>query len=101
MATAGTLRSQLSAGLARFHGMPALVVGHQKGRDTKQRQYRNFGCLSPKAIAKRFAPCKLGRKIRKANFLCFIDTPPGISGHRPQSADTAEAIDYNTARDGS
>ncbi len=36
-------------GLARFHGMPVTVIGHQKGRDTKQRQFRNFGM--PEAIA--------------------------------------------------
>src|SRR5205807_2789171 len=35
--------SAIVCGFARFHGMPALIVGHQKGRDTKQRQYRNFG----------------------------------------------------------
>src|SRR6476659_6441987 len=32
-------------GLARFHGLPVVVVGHQKGRDTRQRSYRNFGML--------------------------------------------------------
>src|SRR5678809_1654787 len=34
-------------GLARFHGLPVIVVGHQKGRDTKQRSYRNFGMPKP------------------------------------------------------
>src|SRR5678815_5833140 len=34
-------------GLARFHGLPVVVVGHQKGRDTKQRSYRNFGMPKP------------------------------------------------------
>src|SRR5688572_9446915 len=39
-------------GLARFHGLPVVVVGHQKGRDTKQRSYRNFGMSKPEGYRK-------------------------------------------------
>ena len=39
-------------GLARFHGLPVVVVGHQKGRDTKQRSYRNFGMPKPEGYRK-------------------------------------------------
>src|SRR5688572_33421794 len=39
-------------GLARFHGLPVAVVGHQKGRDTKQRSYRNFGMPKPEGYRK-------------------------------------------------
>src|SRR4051794_17550627 len=39
-------------GLAKFHGLPIVVVGHQKGRDTKQRSYRNFGMPKPEGYRK-------------------------------------------------
>lgn len=42
-------------GLARFNGQSVMVIGHQKGRDTKERQYRNFGMPRPRATAKRCA----------------------------------------------
>jgi len=42
-------------GLARFHGLPIVVIGHQKGRDTKQRSYRNFGMPKPEGYRKAFA----------------------------------------------
>jgi len=49
-------------GFARFHGMPVLVVGHQKGRDTRQRQFRNFGMPKPEGYRKAIRAMKLGDK---------------------------------------
>ena len=42
-------------GMARFNGEPVMVIGHQKGRDTRERTLRNFGMSRPEAIAKRSA----------------------------------------------
>ena len=67
-------------GLARFHGLPVIVVGHQKGRDTKQRSYRNFGMPKPEGYRKALRVMKLGEKFGRPIFT-FIDTPgayPGI-----------------------
>src|SRR5688500_20186353 len=50
-------------GLARFHGLPVVVVGHQKGRDTKQRSYRNFGMPKPEGYRKALRVMKLGEKF--------------------------------------
>jgi len=51
------------AGFARFHGLPVAVVGHQKGRDTKQRSYRNFGMPKPEGYRKALRVMKLGEKF--------------------------------------
>ncbi len=48
-------------GLARFHGLPVVVIGHQKGRDTKQRQHRNFGMPKPEGYRKALRVMKLAR----------------------------------------
>src|SRR6266850_808397 len=81
-------------GFATFHGMPMLLVGHQKGRDTKQRQYRNFGMPKPEGYRKALRVMKVAEKFQRP-VLTFIDTPgayPGIdAGERGQ----AEAIAYN------
>ena len=67
-------------GMARFHGLPVIVVGHQKGRDTKQRSFRNFGMPKPEGYRKALRVMKLGEKFGRPIFT-FIDTPgayPGI-----------------------
>ena len=81
-------------GFARFHGMPALVVGHQKGRDTKQRQYRNFGMPKPEGYRKAIRAMKLAEKFERPIF-CFIDTPGAYPGIDAEERGQAEAIAYN------
>lgn len=81
-------------GLARFHGMPALVVGHQKGRDTKQRQYRNFGMPKPEGYRKAMRAMKLAEKFDRPIFT-FIDTPGAYPGIDAEERGQAEAIAYN------
>src|SRR5262245_21421769 len=81
-------------GLARFHGMPALVVGHQKGRDTKQRQFRNFGMPKPEGYRKAIRAMKLAEKFDRPIF-CFIDTPGAYPGIDAEERGQAEAIAYN------
>src|SRR5437867_3759296 len=86
--------SAIVCGCARFHGMPALVVGHQKGRDTKQRQYRNFGMPKPEGYRKAIRAMKLAEKFERPIFT-FIDTPGAYPGIDAEERGQAEAIAYN------
>jgi acetyl-CoA carboxylase carboxyl transferase subunit alpha len=81
-------------GFANYHGLPALVVGHQKGRDTKQRQYRNFGMPKPEGYRKAIRAMKLADKFDRPIF-CFIDTPGAYPGIDAEERGQAEAIAYN------
>ncbi|WP_374682727.1 carboxyl transferase domain-containing protein, partial [Accumulibacter sp.] len=67
-------------GLARFNGEPVMVIGHQKGRDTKEKIFRNFGMPRPEGYRKALRLMRLAEKFR-IPVLTFIDTPgayPGI-----------------------
>ena len=81
-------------GLARFHGLPIGVVGHQKGRDTKQRSYRNFGMPKPEGYRKALRVMKLAEKFRRPIFT-LIDTPGAYPGIDAEERGQAEAIAYN------
>src|SRR5216110_2018094 len=81
-------------GFARFHGMPVAAVGHQKGRDTKQRQLRNFGMPKPEGYRKALRVMKLAEKFDRPIF-CFIDTPGAYPGIDAEERGQAEAIAYN------
>jgi len=86
--------SAIVCGFARFHGMPALIVGHQKGRDTKQRQFRNFGMPKPEGYRKAIRAMKLAEKFERPIFT-FIDTPGAYPGIDAEERGQAEAIAYN------
>jgi acetyl-CoA carboxylase carboxyl transferase subunit alpha len=81
-------------GFARFHGLPVVVVGHQKGRDTKQRSYRNFGMPKPEGYRKALRVMKLGEKFGRP-ILTFIDTPGAYPGIDAEERGQAEAIAFN------
>jgi acetyl-CoA carboxylase carboxyl transferase subunit alpha len=81
-------------GLARFHGLPVVVVGHQKGRDTKQRSYRNFGMPKPEGYRKALRLMRLGEKFGRPIFT-FIDTPGAYPGIDAEERGQAEAIAFN------
>ena len=81
-------------GFARFHGMPVAAIGHQKGRDTKQRQVRNFGMPKPEGYRKALRAMKLAEKFDRPIF-CFIDTPGAYPGIDAEERGQAEAIAYN------
>lgn len=81
-------------GLARFHGVPVVVVGHQKGRDTKQRSYRNFGMPKPEGYRKALRVMKLAEKFGRPIFT-LIDTPGAYPGIDAEERGQAEAIAYN------
>ncbi len=81
-------------GMARFHGLPVVVIGHQKGRDTKQRSYRNFGMPKPEGYRKALRTMKLAEKFRRP-ILTLIDTPGAYPGIDAEERGQAEAIAYN------
>src|SRR6266699_1493471 len=81
-------------GFARFHGLPVIVVGHQKGRDTKQRGYRNFGMPKHEGYSKALRVMKLADKFRRPIF-SLIDTPGAYPGIDAEERGQAEAIAYN------
>ena len=81
-------------GSARFHGLPIVVVGHQKGRDTRQRKYRNFGMPKPEGYRKALRAMKLAEKFGRPIF-SLIDTPGAYPGIDAEERGQAEAIAYN------
>src|SRR6266480_7679428 len=81
-------------GLARFHGLPVGVIGHQKGRDTKQRKFRNFGMPKPEGYRKALRVMKLAEKFGRPIF-SLIDTPGAYPGIDAEERGQAEAIAYN------
>jgi len=81
-------------GFARFHGRPVLVLGHQKGRDTKQRVARNFGQAKPEGYRKALRLMRLAAKFSRPIFT-FIDTPGAYPGLDAEERGQAEAIAVN------
>ena len=71
-----------------------MVVGHQKGRTTKQRQQRNFGMPKPEGYRKALRAMKLAEKFNRPVFT-FIDTPGAYPGIDAEERGQAEAIAYN------
>jgi acetyl-CoA carboxylase carboxyl transferase subunit alpha len=82
------------AGLAKYHGRPVAVVGHQKGRDTKQRLVRNFGQPKPEGYRKALRVMQLAAKFRRPIF-SFIDTPGAYPGIDAEERGQGEAIARN------
>jgi acetyl-CoA carboxylase carboxyl transferase subunit alpha len=82
------------AGLAKFHGRPVAVIGHQKGRDTKQRLLRNFGQPKPEGYRKALRVMELAAKFGKPVFT-FIDTQGAYPGIDAEERGQAEAIAKN------
>lgn len=81
-------------GMAVYHGNPVMIVGQQKGRDLKQRQYRNFGCPHPEGYRKALRAMKLAEKFSRP-ILCLIDTPGAYPGIGAEERGQAEAIAFN------
>ncbi len=81
-------------GLARFDGAPVVVIGHQKGRDTRENIARNFGMPHPEGYRKALRLMELGAKFRKP-IITFIDTPGAYPGLGAEERGQAEAIARN------
>jgi len=81
-------------GLARFNGQSVMVIGHQKGRDTKGRQYRNFGMPRPEGYRKALRLMRLAEKFG-IPIMTFIDTPGAYPGVGAEERGQSEAIGRN------
>jgi acetyl-CoA carboxylase carboxyl transferase subunit alpha len=81
-------------GLARFNGQTVMVLGHQKGRDTKERQRRNFGMPRPEGYRKALRLMKLAEKFG-VPLLTFVDTPGAYPGVGAEERGQSEAIGHN------
>ena len=81
-------------GLARFNGQACMVVGHQKGRDTKERTLRNFGMSRPEGYRKALRLMKLAEKFGLPVFT-FVDTPGAYPGIGAEERGQSEAIGRN------
>ena len=81
-------------GLARFNGEACMVIGHQKGRDTKERAKRNFGMPKPEGYRKALRMMRLAEKFGLPIFT-FIDTPGAYPGVGAEERGQSEAIGHN------
>ena len=81
-------------GLARFNGQPVMVIGHQKGGDTKEKLYRNFGMPRPEGYRKALRLMRLAEKFG-IPLLTFIDTPGAYPGIDAEERGQSEAIGRN------
>ncbi len=81
-------------GLARFEGDPVVVIGHQKGRDTRENIARNFGMPHPEGYRKALRLMEMAAKFRKP-LITFIDTPGAYPGLGAEERGQAEAIARN------
>ena len=81
-------------GLARFGGESCVVLGHQKGRDTKEKLYRNFGMPKPEGFRKALRLMKLAEKFALPLF-AFVDTPGAYPGVGAEERGQSEAIGRN------
>src|SRR5207248_10645229 len=81
-------------GLARFEGQSVVVIGHQKGRDTREKIARNFGMPHPEGYRKALRLMELAAKFGKP-ILTFIDTPGAYPGLGAEERGQAEAIARN------
>src|SRR5262245_42799234 len=84
----------LVCGFAFYHDRPVAVIGHQKGRDTKQKIYRNFGMPKPEGYRKALRVMEIASKFGRPIF-CFVDTPGAYPGLDAEERGQAEAIAFN------
>jgi acetyl-CoA carboxylase carboxyl transferase subunit alpha len=82
------------AGMAFFEGKPVMIVGEQKGRDTKQKLHRNFGMPKPEGYRKAIRVMQLAAKFSRP-VITFLDTPGAYPGIDAEERGQAEAIAWN------
>jgi acetyl-CoA carboxylase carboxyl transferase subunit alpha len=81
-------------GMGRFEGQPVMIIGQQKGRDTKEKLLRNFGMPKPEGYRKALRLMQLAAKFRRP-IITLIDTPGAYPGIDAEERGQAEAIAYN------
>ena len=82
-------------GLARFNGEPCMVIGHQKGRDTKEKIYRNFGMPQARGLPQGAAPDEARREVRRCRCSRSSTRPARIPGIGAEERGQSEAIGRN------
>ncbi len=86
--------ASIVGGLARFNGQSVMVIGHQKGRDTKEKIYRNFGMPRPEGYRKALRFMRIAEKFG-IPVLTFVDTPGAYPGIGAEERGQSEAIGRN------
>jgi acetyl-CoA carboxylase carboxyl transferase subunit alpha len=86
--------ASIVCGLALFEERPVMIIGHQKGRDTKQKLHRNFGMTKPEGYRKALRLMQLAGKFR-VPIITLVDTPGAYPGIGAEERGQAEAIAYN------
>jgi acetyl-CoA carboxylase carboxyl transferase subunit alpha len=81
-------------GFAKIDNLPVMIIGHQKGRNTKERQFRNFGMANPEGYRKALRFMKLAEKFNKP-IITLIDTPGASPGLEAEERGQGEAIARN------
>ena len=81
-------------GCAQFRGAPVFVLGHQKGRETKQKIFRNFGYARPEGYRKALRVMRMAEKFHRP-VIVFVDTPAAYPGAESEERGVAEAIALN------
>ncbi len=84
----------IMTGFAEYRGQPVLLVGHVKGRDTKEKIFRNFGYARPEGYRKAMRVMKMAEKFRRP-IIVFVDTPAAYPGIESEERGVAEAIAVN------
>src|SRR5262244_3490554 len=84
----------IMTGFAEYHGQPVLIVGHVKGRDTKEKIYRNFGYARPEGYRKAMRAIRMAEKFGRPTII-FVDTPAAYPGIDSEERGVAEAIAVN------
>src|SRR5207244_4356036 len=84
----------IMTGVEEYESQPVLLVGHVKGRDTKEKIYRNFGYARPEGYRKALRAMRLAEKFRRP-IIVFVDTPAAFPGIESEERGVAEAIAVN------
>ena len=84
----------IMTGFAEYQGQPVMLVGHVKGRDTKEKIFRNFGYARPEGYRKALRAMLLAEKFRRP-IIVFVDTPAAFPGIESEERGVAEAIAVN------
>ena len=84
----------IMTGFAEYHEQPVLLVGHVKGRDTKEKIYRNFGYARPEGYRKAMRAIRMAEKFGRPTII-FVDTPAAYPGIESEERGVAEAIAVN------
>ncbi|MED3564475.1 carboxyl transferase domain-containing protein, partial [Bacillus xiapuensis] len=81
-------------GIAKFNGLPVTIIGHQRGKDTKENIRRNFGMPHPEGYRKALRLMKQADKFKRP-IICFIDTKGAYPGKAAEERGQSEAIAKN------